>query len=95
MSTFKAANLALISQGVSGHRVWDYTDTGVLADITEVDGYFSGAGDLGMEKGDFIYIHATNGGLTAAVHGTTLQALQDTGASQGTSGISTMIGDTS
>lgn len=98
MSSFNKQNLALISQGVTGHRLWDYTDTGVIGDINEVSGYFSQAGDMGMAAGDFVHVHATNGGLTEAVYGgviSSIESVTDTGSTQGTMGLTILIGDTS
>ena len=95
MSTFNKQNLRLVSQGIVGGREWDYTDTGALGDIIEVSGYMSQAYDLGMRAGDFVKLHATDGGNTLAVRGTVVTVAQDTGATQGTLGLSVIIGDTS
>jgi hypothetical protein len=98
MTSFLKNNLALVSQGITGHRIWDYTDSGVIGDINEVSGYVSLAGDMGMAAGDFVYVHATNKGLTEAVYGgviSSIEGVTDTGATQGTMGLTILIADTS
>jgi hypothetical protein len=95
MSSFVKNNLALVSQGVTGHKVWDYYDTGAIGDIQDVNGYFSQAGDMGVDSGDLIFIHANNGYTNRIVYGAGFQPVQDTGASQGSVGGGTVIGDTS
>jgi hypothetical protein len=95
MSTFVKNNLRLISQGVTGGKLWDYTDTGAIGDIQDVNGYFAQAGDMGVDSGDLIFIHANNGYTNRIVYGTGFQPVQDTGATQGSVGGGTVIGDTS
>lgn len=95
MSSFVKNNLRLISQGVTGGKLWDYTDTGAIGDIQDVNGYFAQAGDMGVDSGDMIFIHANNGYTNRIVYGAGFQPVQDTGATQGSVGGGTVIGDTS
>lgn len=94
MSSFVKNNLALVSQGITGHKSWNYYDTGVIADIADIAGYFTVAGDMGVDSGDFITIHANNGNTNRIVYGAAFAPVQDTGATQGTVGPNTLIGDT-
>ena len=94
MSTFDKDNLRLISQGITGGKVWQYTDTGALADVVDVAGYFTNASECGVDSGDLIFISANNGNTTRTVYGAAFSAIQDTGASQGGTGPGTLIGDT-
>jgi hypothetical protein len=94
MSSFVKNNMKLISQGITGFKVWAYTDTGAIADIQDVAGYFGPAGDMGVDSGDFIFISANNGLTNHLVYGSAFAPIQDTGTSQGTVGPATLIGDT-
>lgn len=94
MSTFNKNNLALVSQGITGHKNWSYTDTGAIADVADVAGYFANASECGVDTGDFIQIRANNGYTNHLVWGAAFSIVQDTGASQGTVGPATVIGDT-
>ena len=94
MSSFVKNNLALTSQGITGHKTWDYYDTGVIADVVDVAGYFTTAGDCGVDSGDLITIHANNGNTNRIVYGAAFGPVQDTGATQGSLGPSTVLGDT-
>lgn len=94
MSTFVKNNLRLISQGITGGKLWDYTDTGAIADVQDVNGYFSQAGDMGVDSGDMIFIHANNGYTNRLIYGASFAPVQDTGATQGTVGPGVLIGDT-
>jgi len=95
MSTFVKNQLALIAQGITGHKVWNYWDTGSIADVQDVNGYFTVAGDMGVDSGDLIFIHANNGYTNRMVYGAGFQPVQDTGATQGSVGGGTLVGDTS
>ncbi len=95
MSTFVKNNLRLIAQGITGGKLWDYTDTGSIADVQDVNGYFTVAGDMGVDSGYMIFFHANNGYTYRIVYGAGFQPVQDTGASQGSVGGGTVIGDTS
>lgn len=94
MSTFVKNNLALVSQGITGHKIWSYTDTGSIGDVADVAGYFSNASECGVDTGDLIYIRANNGFTNRLVWGAAFSIVQDTGATQGTVGPQTVIGDT-
>jgi hypothetical protein len=94
MSTFVKNNLALVSQGITGHKSWNYYDTGSIGDVADVAGYFANAGECGVDTGDFITIRAHNGYTNHLVWGAAFASVQDTGASQGTVGPATVLGDT-
>lgn len=107
MATFNKDRLALVFQSVAGPRTWNYWDTGVLvADVQEVEGFFTTGRDCGMRKGDRLFltegdtgIWDTGGaGLNASGRrqfGGTVIKSQDTGSTQVTVGLLTLIGDTS
>ena len=95
MTSYSKNKLSLIGQGITGHKIWSYEDTGILADIEEVAGFFSDAGDMGMDTGDFLFLKAKDGILNKTVRGAAMNKIQDTGATQGTVGLSVLIGDTS
>jgi hypothetical protein len=105
MATFNKNNLALVTQGIAGHRQWHYTDTGVLiADVQEVEGFFTTGYDHGMRHGDFVILtegdtgtHDTTGRQTGGRKSYALPVLKatDTGSTQVTVGAGTLIGDTS
>ena len=107
MATFNKNKLNLVTQSVAGPRTWEYTDTGLLvADVNEAEGFFTLGYDCGMRKGDRIHITegdtgtyvASGSGLNASGRrqytGTVIKA-QDTGATQVTIGLTTLVGDTS
>ena len=94
MSSFNKDRFMLVSQGIARGKRWLYEDTGALADVADVAGYFASAGDLGVDTGDFLEIRANNGYTTRVVHGAAFSTVQDTGATQGTVGPATLIGDT-
>ena len=105
MATFNKNNLALVGQGITGHRQWNYTDTGLLiADVNEVAGFFTTGYDCGMRHGDRVNItegdtgtYDTSGRQTGGRRqyiGTVLAAV-DTGATQITLGTAVLVGDTS
>lgn len=95
MAGYDKNKLALIGQGITGHKVWSYQDTGDFGDIQETAGYVSNAGDMGLDTGDFVYVKATAGGTTRIVRGSAVMIVQDTGATQGTLGLTVVVGDTS
>ena len=94
MSSFVKDNLKLISQGITAGKIWHYSDTGALADVADVAGYFTQAGDMGVDSGDLMFIQANNGNTTRTVYGVAFAPVQDTGATQGTTGPATLVGDT-
>lgn len=95
MTTYSKDRLKLVSQGIVGGRTWHYHDTGALADVVEVDGFFADAYNMGVRKGDFLQVQANNGQTTFVVHGSAFGTdLTDTGATQGKAGPGTLIGDT-
>lgn len=88
-------NFSLIAQGITGHRIWAYEDTGDIGDVVDVAGYFQKAGEHGVDTGDFVFITATSGGtLNQRVHGAAFGTVLDTGSTQGSVGPGTVIGDT-
>ena len=95
MTSYDKNRLKLIAQGIVGSKIWAYEDTGILADIEEVEGFFTNAGEMGMDTGDFIFIKAKDGILNKTVRGAAMAKIQDTGATHGTVGLSVLIGDTS
>ena len=107
MATFNKDKLKLFGQGVAGPRMWSYTDTGLLvADVNEVEGFFTLGYDCGMRKGDQVFITEgdtgiwkdTGTGVNASgrrMYGGTVTKAQDTGATQVTVGLTVLIGDTS
>lgn len=94
MSTYDPKRVSLIAQGITGHKVWFIEDTGALADVEEVAGYIP-AGSLGMDTGDPIFVKVKDGGNNKTVRMSAIAKVQDTGDSQGTIGLSVLVGDTS
>lgn len=95
MSSFSKDNLRLIAQGITGGKLWDLNDTGAIGDVQEAAGYITNASELGLDTGDYLLIHARDGGGTRVVRGSAMMIVQDTGATQGTVGLSVLVGDTS
>lgn len=94
MSSFVKNNLKLVNQGIVGGKIWHYTDTGAIGDIQDVAGYFTQAGDMGVDSGDLIFISPNNGNTNRLVYGAAFAPVQDTGATQGTVGPGVLVGDT-
>lgn len=94
MSTFVKNNLKLVSQAITGHRIWHYSDTGAIADVVDVAGYFATAGNMGVDAGDLILVSATDGTNSLITYAAGVSISQDTGATQVTVGPSTVLGDT-
>lgn len=94
MTTYSKDRLKLVSQGITGGKIWHYTDTGAIADVADVEGFFTNASDMGVDTGDLLLISATDGVLTKVVRGAAFFKMQDTGATQGGVGPSTLLGDT-
>lgn len=94
MSTFNKDRFSLVAQGITGGKIWLLEDTGALADIEEVAGYVP-AGDHGVDTGDYVLVKAKDGILNKTVRGAAFNKVQDTGSSQGTVGLSVLVGDTS
>lgn len=90
MATFNKDKMALTSQGITGHKSWRYTDTGTVLDVA---GFFQNAGDMGVDSGDLI-IAGGLAGTTRVLRSAAFAPVQDTGATQGTTGPGTLIGDT-
>lgn len=101
MSSFDKNNLALTSQGIAGQRTWSYTDTGIVADIQEVSGYFTSGYDCGMRRGDRLFFTEGDTGNPATTssgkrqYGFTVMSASDTGTTQVTLGLGVLVGDTS
>lgn len=94
MTSYSKDRLSLSHQPIAGPKSWIYTDTGVVTDITDVVGFFANAGDMGMDSGDFVEVRASNGATTRVVYGAAVNNVLDTGTTQGTVGVATLIGDT-
>ena len=94
MTTYNKDRLKLVSQGITGGKVWHYHDTGALADVVDVAGFFANAGDMGVDSGDLLFVRASDGGLTRVVHGVGFTPVMDTGTTQAGTGPGTLIGDT-
>lgn len=94
MTTYSKDRMRLVSQGITGGRVWHYQDTGAVADVVDVSGFFSNAYDMGVRNGDFLIVQATDGVKNYQVHGAAFALVEDTGATQGQVGPSTLVGDT-
>ena len=90
MATYSKDKLKLISQGIVGGKIWSYTDTGTVLDVA---GFFTNAGDMGVDSGDLI-IAGGLAGTTRILKAAAFAPVQDTGATQGTTGPGTLIGDT-
>lgn len=90
MATYSKDKLRLITQGITGGKVWHYLDTGTVADTA---GFFANAGDMGVDSGDLILFGGL-AGTTRIVRSAAFAPVQDTGATQGTTGPATLIGDT-
>lgn len=94
MATFSKDRLKLVSQGIVGGKIWHYHDTGALADVADAAGFFTNASECGVDSGDLMFISANNGNTTRTVYGVAFAPVQDTGATQGTTGPATLVGDT-
>ena len=90
MATYSKDKLKLISQGITGGKIWNYTDTGTVLDSA---GFFANAGDMGVDSGDLV-IAGGLAGTTRILKSAAFAPVQDTGATQGTTGPGTLIGDT-
>lgn len=104
MATFNKDKLSLIHQPIAGPRTWQYTDTGLLiADVNEVNGFFTQGYECGMRRGDRVFITEGDTGLYQDTGGFggfrqyagTVMISQDTGQTQTTVGLCVLIGDTS
>jgi hypothetical protein len=103
MATFNKDRLSLVFQSIASPRTWNYWDTGVLiADVQEVEGFFTTGRDCGMRKGDRVFLTEGDTGAYNAndtsgrrQYGLTVVKAQDTGATQVTVGLGVLIGDTS
>lgn len=94
MTTYSKDRLKLVSQGITGGKIWHYHDTGAIGDVADVAGFFADASLCGVDTGDLIFISANNGYTNRLVFSASFASVQDTGASQGTVGPSTTVGDT-
>lgn len=94
MGNYSKNRLRLVSQGITGGRIWYYDDTGAIGTIAEAAGFFSNAGDMGVERGDLVFVRASSG-TGAIISGHGVVSISDTGASQGTIGAATTVADTS
>jgi hypothetical protein len=102
MATFNKDKLTGPFQTIASPRSWHYTDTGVLiADVQEVEGFFTTGYDCGMRKYDMLFLTEGDTGLASTrssggrQYGLTIVKAQDTGATQVTAGLGVLIGDTS
>ena len=74
--------LALIAQGITGSRLWMYTDTGGETAATYAGaGYFTNAKDYGVDTGDAVFVKNDASDL---VYKGRFTAVQDTGSTQAT-----------
>lgn len=94
MSSFNPNRFSLATQAIAGRKRWVYDDTGAIGDVADVAGYFAEARKYGVDSGDLIEIHAHNGATNRLVHMASFSPLQDTGATQGSVGPATLVGDT-
>jgi len=90
MATYSKDKLSLVSQGITGSKTWRYTDTGSVLDVA---GFFANASEMGVDSGDLI-IAGGLAGTTRVLRSAAFAPVQDTGATQGTTGPATLIGDT-
>lgn len=90
MATYSKDKMRLISQGITGGKVWHYLDTGTVLDTA---GFFANAGDMGVDSGDLIFAGGM-AGTTRIIKAAAFAPVQDTGATQGTTGPGTLVGDT-
>lgn len=66
MATFNKNKLNGPYQSIAGLRTWHYSDTGLLiADVSEVAGFFTNGWDCGMRKGDLVVITEGDTGTAA------------------------------
>lgn len=91
MGNYSKDRLALVSQGIVGHRSWHYTDTGTIATIV-ADGFITDGYDMGMRVGDPVQVYDSTLGVT---YQTRVSVAQDTGASQVTLDGQVVVSDTS
>jgi hypothetical protein len=94
MGNYSKDRMRLVGQGLTGGKIWYYNDTGTVATVADVAGFFQNAGDMGCDSGDLIIVQAVDNYANKQVHATSLATVQDTGSSQGTTGPATLIGDT-
>jgi hypothetical protein len=90
MATYDKNKLKLISQGITRGKIWHYEDTGSVLDVA---GFFANAGDMGVDSGDLIFAGGL-AGTTRVIRSAAFAPVQDTGATQGTTGPGTLVGDT-
>jgi hypothetical protein len=102
MATFNKDKLTGPVQSIAGQRSWYYTDTGLRdGDVAEVEGFFTTGYACGMRLKDFVFITEGDTGSGAAlnnfgrVYCHPVVKAQDTGTTQVTVGLGTLVGDTS
>lgn len=109
MATFNKHKLNGPYQSIAGLRTWHYSDTGLLiADVSEVAGFFTTGWDCGMRKGDVVVITEGDTGTADSLpmnrggntgghrqYIATILNIVDTGATQVTLGLPVLVGDTS
>lgn len=105
MASFNKDRLSLQVQAGNGPKTWHYTDTGLLiADVSEVSGFFTTGYDCGMRHGDRVNITEgdtgtwdTSGRQTGGrrQYIATVWEAVDTGQTQVTLGLPVLVGDTS
>ena len=94
MGNYSKDRMRLVSQGITGGKIWYYDDTGTVATVTDVAGFFQDAGDMGVDSGDLMFVQATDIARNLQVHGTAFNSVQDTGATQGGTGPAVLVADT-
>lgn len=92
MASYQAQNFNLQSQSVAGRRHWTYEDTGPVGDVTEVSGFIADAKAKGVKVNDLVFYTDT---FKGEIYTMMVTAVQDTGASSGSLGLSVLVGDTS
>lgn len=95
MGNYSKDRLSLIAQDLAGGgKLWTYSDTGSSGNIIESAGFITDGADMGMDTGDYVLVHATDGNTNKTTLGSSVVSVTDTGGSA-TLGLSVLIGDTS
>ncbi len=95
MGNYSKDRMRLIAQGITGGKIWYYDDTGAMSTVADTAGFFQDAGDMGVDTGDLVFMQASGATNDKRVQAASFAAgTQDTGATQGNVGPSTLIGDT-
>jgi hypothetical protein len=98
MSNYSKDRMRLVSQGITGGKIWYLSDTGLFSTPSDSATFITNAGDMGVDSGDLLLIQAKGsagaGTNNLQVYASAFTVPQDTGATQGTIGPHTLIGDT-